>query len=156
MKVYLAARYSRRRELVGYRDWIRLDGARWRIPLDAFHPRLLVVSLFAVLILAGFTLPYLFVLRPELLLLTLDGSAVDPVKVVVSVLVAVTGIVALAAGIAGWLRGWLDQPLRVASLVAAALLLWPAPPGQLVAWNHGVGFVLFVALAAMKRPAPAE
>ena len=106
--------------------------------------------------LAGFTLPYLFVLRPELLLMTVDGSAVDPVRVVVSVLVAVIGIVALAAGIAGWLRGWLDRPLRAAALVAAALLLWPAAAGQLVTWNHAVGFVLFAGLVALKRPAPSR
>lgn len=76
--------------------------------------------------LVGFTLPYIFVFRPELLLL--DPAAEAP-AVIWAVLVAAAGILAFAAGLAGYLRRPLGAVERGAFLLAAALLL--APVGTL-------------------------
>ena len=73
--------------------------------------------------LAGFTLPYLFVLRPELLLLSADGE-LQWSRVVLSVLVAGIGLVPLAASIAGFLRGRLRMGVRVVLFGLAVMLLW--------------------------------
>ena len=74
--------------------------------------------------LAGFTLPYLFVLRPELLLLSADGE-LQWSRVVVSVVVACVGLLPLAASIAGFLRGRLRMDVRLVLFGLAVLLLWP-------------------------------
>ena len=80
--------------------------------------------------LAGFALPYFFVFRPELLLI-LDGGRGVPGAVVAFGL-GTLSVVALAAGIAGWLRGPLGAAKRAGALGAAALLLWPPQPEILV------------------------
>jgi TRAP transporter 4TM/12TM fusion protein len=76
--------------------------------------------------LVGFTLPYIFVFRPELLLLSPDGppAAVDVVQAIV---VAVLGIAAFAAGIAGYLFARAPIGERVLLFAAAGLLLAPGP-----------------------------
>merc|ERR1711964_635343 len=76
--------------------------------------------------LVGFTLPFMFVYRPALLLMDSDGTLLSWSGVptlLLAVLAAVVGIVALAAGIAGYLRRPLSTPYRATSLAAAALLL---------------------------------
>jgi TRAP transporter 4TM/12TM fusion protein len=78
--------------------------------------------------LAGFTLPYMFVYRPALLLMTPQGdalSASDLPAVVLAIGAAVVGIIALAAGIAGYFRTRLSMSLRAVMLISAALLLLP-------------------------------
>ena len=63
------------------------------------------------------------------------------------------GILALAAGISGYLRAALSTPLRALMLVSAALLLVPdlGGPALGIAVN-GLGAVLFAALAFLNRP----
>ncbi|MEZ5317536.1 MAG: TRAP transporter fused permease subunit [Vicinamibacterales bacterium] len=76
--------------------------------------------------LVGFTLPYIFVFRPELLLLSPDGA--PPVaSVVQAVVVAVLGITAFAAGMAGCLFTRATRAERALLFAAAALLLAPGP-----------------------------
>jgi len=75
--------------------------------------------------LVGFTLPYMFVFRPELLLLAPEGEALSPVAVGYALMAAVLGIVALAAALAGQLRRPLSLGWRLALGVSAALLLYP-------------------------------
>ena len=77
--------------------------------------------------LVGFTLPFMFVYRPELLLLTADGSLAAAGPVLLAVGVAVLGIAPLAAAIAGSLFGPLRPLLRAGLLAASALLLLPIP-----------------------------
>ena len=126
--------------------------------------------------LVGFTLPYMFVYRPALLLM--NGSAwetwmkaeklgqADAGKLLeaannawpaapdfaIAVTAAVVGITALAAGIAGYLRGPLSMPLRTLAIGAAALLLLPEVTisGQdLGIWINVAGAVLFGVLVAV-------
>lgn len=77
--------------------------------------------------LVGFTLPYMFVLRPQLLLLSPDGGPAPWGTVLPALTIAVLGIVAFAAGIAGYLFGALGAAQRGLLLAAAALLLAPGP-----------------------------
>jgi TRAP transporter 4TM/12TM fusion protein len=87
----------------------------WRTSVAAFR--------FA---LVGFALPYMFVFRPELLMLATDGGVAAPAAVAGATILAVAGIVPLAAAIAGYLWRPLTPAWRVAMLVSAALLLLPS------------------------------
>ena len=91
--------------------------------------------------LVGFALPYAFVLKPELLLLSPDGGSAGFFVVAVSVLTTIFGIVALAASVTGhWfapLNFW-----KRAGLLAAATMLFLTHSG----W---VQLVAFIAVAAI-------
>src|SRR5690606_5551364 len=63
--------------------------------------------------LVGFTLPYMFVYRPELCLIGPDGGSPSVVSVVLAVGAACVGIVALAAAMAGFLFSPLSWPMRL-------------------------------------------
>ncbi len=109
--------------------------------------------------LVGFTLPFMFIYRPALLLMDENGGSLFAAgaaglpPLVLALGAAVVGIFALAAGIGGYLRAELSMPLRVLMLVSAALLLVPdlGGPATGVAVN-GVGLVLFAGLAFLNRP----
>jgi TRAP transporter 4TM/12TM fusion protein len=75
--------------------------------------------------LVGFTLPFMFVYRPELLLLSPDGGAADILPVLIQVLLAVAGIVSLAVGIAGYMFTDAHAVTRTVAVVSAAMLLTP-------------------------------
>ncbi|MDX1384305.1 MAG: TRAP transporter large permease subunit, partial [Thermoanaerobaculia bacterium] len=75
--------------------------------------------------LVGFTLPFMFVFRPGLLLMTPAGEAAPLSLVAPTIVIAVVGVVPLAAGIAGYLVSPLDALWRSLSLASAALLLYP-------------------------------
>jgi TRAP-type uncharacterized transport system fused permease subunit len=76
--------------------------------------------------LVGFTLPYIFVFRPELLLLSADGPASFG-AVAQAVVVAVLGITVFAAGMAGYLFNRATVVERILFFASAALLLAPGP-----------------------------
>ena len=109
--------------------------------------------------LVGFTLPFMFVYRPALLLMDEDGASLFAAgaaglpPLLLALGAAVVGILALAAGISGYLRTALSPPLRALMLLSAALLLVPdlGGPALGIAVN-GLGAVLFAALAVMNRP----
>ena len=71
--------------------------------------------------LVGFALPYAFVLRPELLLLSPDGGVAGFFSIALNVFVTLVGIVSLAGGIVGyWFRPlvfWQRMLLTAAALV---------------------------------------
>ena len=75
--------------------------------------------------LVGFTLPFMFVYRPELCLLSPTGGSPDAISVILAVGAACLGIVALAAAIAGFLLSPLNWPLRLVLFAAAACSLYP-------------------------------
>ena len=81
--------------------------------------------------LVGFTLPYMFVYRPELLMLTADGETAAWLDMIMPVAIATLGVTCFAAGIAGQLRNPLPLGLRLAVFAAAALLLAPGPTAVL-------------------------
>ncbi|MEO1087822.1 MAG: TRAP transporter fused permease subunit, partial [Acidobacteriota bacterium] len=76
--------------------------------------------------LVGFFLPYLFVYRPQLLMLDADGGAAGPLAIAAAFLVAAAGIVPLSASIAGFGRRRLRMPARLMLFAAALLVLMPA------------------------------
>lgn len=75
--------------------------------------------------LAGFTLPFMFVYRPALCLMGNDGGSPVVVDVLIAVLAAVIGIVALSAALAGHLFHPLSVWARLLLYVAAACALFP-------------------------------
>ncbi|MEO2014408.1 MAG: TRAP transporter fused permease subunit [Fuerstiella sp.] len=75
--------------------------------------------------LVGFTLPFMFVYRPELLLLSPDGGPADILPVLIQVSLAVAGIVALAVGIAGYMFTDARVLTRTVAVASAAMLLTP-------------------------------
>ncbi len=110
----------------------------WRTSVAAFRYALV-----------GFALPYLFVFRPELLMLTPQGAPAPASAVVAATLLAAAGILALAGATAGFSRRPLGRGWRLALLLAAVLLL--APTGELrpTVWQAVGAAVL---LAAWWRP----
>ena len=101
--------------------------------------------------LVGFTLPYMFVFRPQLLMLGSDGEPASAIAVAGAVLMALLGILPLAAGIAGYLFAPLSRVRRGVLLLSAALLLQPST--TLTFWRGGpsvwdaVGMILLAAIA---------
>jgi TRAP-type uncharacterized transport system fused permease subunit len=85
----------------------------------------------------------MFVYRPALCLMNHDGGTAAPIQVLGAVAAAVIGIVALAAGMAGYLNARLTWPLRLVCFAAAACAL--APDSLSIA---GTGFS-FVDLAGL-------
>lgn len=77
--------------------------------------------------LVGFTLPYMFVFEPELLMMTASGEAPGWGTVVRALVLAVAGLVPFAGAISGYLFAPLSSWLRALALVAALLLLIPGP-----------------------------
>ena len=114
--------------------------------------------------LVGFTLPYMFVYRPELLMLAPDGETASWLAMLIPVAIATLGVTAFAAGIAGQLRNPLGLGLRFGAFAAAALLLAPGPSAALagvaVPLFDVAGVVLLGAIVAINRPSgqagPAE
>ena len=78
--------------------------------------------------LIGFALPFVFVFRPQLLMLAPGGGAAAASAVVVSTLLAAGGTVALAVGIVGYIRKPVRRLARIGFYLAAVLLLLPAGP----------------------------
>lgn len=75
--------------------------------------------------LVGFTLPFMFVYRPALLLLGTSGETLNTFSLVHAVTAAVVGIISLAAALAGYFSGPLSVVNRGLLFLAAALLLAP-------------------------------
>jgi TRAP transporter 4TM/12TM fusion protein len=75
--------------------------------------------------LVGFTLPFMFVFRPELLMLTSAGTLAPTGRILLATFLAAAGILALAITISGYLRSELTATDRGAFLVAAGLMLYP-------------------------------
>jgi TRAP-type uncharacterized transport system fused permease subunit len=99
--------------------------------------------------LVGFTLPFLFVFRPQLLMLDPDGGPAAWSEVAGAVILTLTGIVPFAVGIAGYLFSPLSWGLRVMSLFSAVLLLLgSALGGGTAGWlARGAGIAAFGLLA---------
>ncbi len=109
--------------------------------------------------LVGFTLPFMFVYRPALLLMNEDGTSLFAagagglLPLLLALGAAVLGIVALASGIGGYLRRELGVTQRALVLAAAALLLVPdlggAAAGLVV---NALGGVLFAVVFFLDGP----
>ncbi len=71
--------------------------------------------------LVGFALPYAFTLKPELLLLSPDGGTASFFAIAISVLIAIFGIISLAASVSGHWFAPLNFWTRVGLLAVAAV-----------------------------------
>jgi len=105
--------------------------------------------------LVGFTLPFIFVYRPELLLLTPGEEGRDYGALIAALLAAVTGILAFAGAISGFLLSPLTTLQRALLFVAAALLLAPGIVVSVGGINIPIqdlaGFALLVVVALANR-----
>lgn len=101
--------------------------------------------------LVGFTLPYMFVFRPQLLLLSPDGEAISLIEALPPALAALLGVFALAAGLAGHFAGRLKAGVRLLFFGAAALLLLPANDPLFVKW--GISYVDLAGAAVLATAA---
>jgi TRAP transporter 4TM/12TM fusion protein len=111
--------------------------------------------------LVGFTLPYMFVFRPELLMLNQEGNLAGVGEILPHLLIAALGIVSFAAGVGRYLFAPVAGASRVLLFVAAALLLYP---GRLLLVSGlplaihdlaGLALLAFVAIAngrSARRP----
>jgi len=110
--------------------------------------------------LAGFALPFLFVYRPQLLMLATDGGAASLVGISIATGLAVLGIVPLAAAVAGWLGRPLGPLARALLVLSAVLALVPgAGPvfgdARFSVWNlAGVALLVGVWGLGRRRQAP--
>jgi TRAP transporter 4TM/12TM fusion protein len=107
--------------------------------------------------LVGFTLPYMFVFRPQLLMLDPQGGAAAPLDIAIVVIVAALGILAFAAAIAGYLFAPLLWWERFALFVAAGLILYPGTgitlAGGMLPLLDLAGFALLGGVALVNRRA---
>ena len=99
----------------------------------------------------------MFVFRPELLMLAADGTRASPWAIAAAVILAVAGIVPLAAAIAGYLWRPLTPGWRLAMLVSSGLLLLPGLGRLHLSVWHAVGVAILITalLAARRSRAPA-
>ncbi len=101
--------------------------------------------------LVGFTLPYMFVFRPELMMLDSTGQPAGWMAIALAVGAAAIGIVPFAAGIAGRLFGPLNAVHRSACFAAAVLLLLPSDgPILFVAGGVLLAFIAATNLFALR------
>ena len=104
----------------------------------------------------GFTLPYMFVYRPELLMLSGNGETTGWLSMLLPVGAATLGVACFAAGITGQLRHPLGVGLRLAVFGAAALLLAPGPTVPLGPLALPIlditGVVIFGLILLLNRP----
>lgn len=77
--------------------------------------------------LVGFTLPFMFVYRPELLLLSTDGHLPPVTTIVAAIGIAIAGVITLAAALAGFMFSRTTMVERVLLFVASGLMLAPGP-----------------------------
>jgi TRAP transporter 4TM/12TM fusion protein len=77
--------------------------------------------------LVGFTLPFMFVYRPELLLLSTGGHLPPLATILAAIGIAIAGVVALAAALAGFLFSKTTTVERVLLFAASGLMLAPGP-----------------------------
>jgi len=107
--------------------------------------------------LVGFTLPYIFVFRPELLMLAPGGGTASITAIAYATVIAALGVLALAAGLAGYLLSPLSSGQRALAFVAAALLLAPGQGIELFGTRilildmAGIAVLLFLALVSRPR-----
>lgn len=102
--------------------------------------------------LVGFTLPFMFVYRPELLLITAEGKPLawgDTPGLVMDVVAALVGVMGLAAALQGWFRNELQWGQRAVLAIASLLLITPSIGGPVIGIAmNAVGVLLMLAVFA--------
>lgn len=101
--------------------------------------------------LVGFTLPFMFIYRPALLLMAPPGESLQWYRVAVAVVASVLGVIALAACVTGYLRRPMSWWLRLGLFASALLLLAPNVGGVTIGILINVaGGVLLAVIALLK------
>ncbi len=101
--------------------------------------------------LVGFSLPFMFIYRPALLLMPWDE--LRWINVVIAIITSFLGVVALAAAVCGYMRNHLGMFVRMLLLLAALLLLAPHLGGrQIGLFVNIAGVALLTVIAATNRP----
>jgi TRAP transporter 4TM/12TM fusion protein len=95
--------------------------------------------------LVGLLLPYIFIYRPELLMIDSTGATAAPFRIVLAFVTGVVGLFPFAAAIAGRLKGTLTMGVRALLLIAALAILFPGP--QQVQIAPGLSGIALVGLA---------
>ncbi|MDA0207190.1 MAG: TRAP transporter fused permease subunit [Acidobacteria bacterium] len=108
--------------------------------------------------LVGFSLPFVFVLQPQLLMLQADGTAAPVVDIVIVFLFALLGIVPLAACVSGYLFGSLGLIWRALALVSALSILYPAGAVGEMTLNtlnfFGLGLFALISVVSWRKSPP--
>jgi TRAP transporter 4TM/12TM fusion protein len=98
--------------------------------------------------LVGFTLPFIFVFRPALLMLAPDGGPAPIPAIVLTTIIAIFGIIPLAAALAGYLLRPLGWGGRAVLVVASLMSLAPDQTQMLTPWGLSAldltGIVIFL------------
>jgi TRAP transporter 4TM/12TM fusion protein len=98
--------------------------------------------------LVGFALPFMFVYRPQLLMLDAEGGTAGVLSIALAVALAAAGIVPLAAALGGYLFGDLAPWERALLVAASALTLFPGGAGALLAGSVSIANIVGLALLA--------
>ena len=110
--------------------------------------------------LVGFALPFLFVYRPQLLMLTPDGGSASAGQIAAAFALAGLGILPFAAAIAGHLARPLGPMARLLLFAAAAGIFYPAGDGSIgglaIGWPNVLGGLLLAGVMASERLRPAS
>ncbi|MFT5129914.1 MAG: TRAP transporter 4TM/12TM fusion protein [Rhodothermales bacterium] len=102
--------------------------------------------------LAGFTLPFMFVLKPELLMLTDTGELAPVTLIVPATLIAVAGLYSYSLALTGFFRSKLSKRFRIACGTAAVLLLLPGKalgPAVPISITAIIGLVVLIGIIAI-------
>ena len=110
--------------------------------------------------LIGFVLPFLFIYRPQLLMLSPSGGTAHGLEVAVAFGLIAVGVVPLAAGLTGFFVTPLGPVARLLMILAAALSFAPVhddgwaglPIGPVDVLGIGLFAALAVGIAARSRP----
>ncbi|WP_087972117.1 TRAP transporter permease [Oceanobacillus rekensis] len=89
----------------------------------------------------GFVVPFMFVLEPALLM---DGTIVE---IIIAFLTAIIGVIALGAGVIGWLRTRTTIPERILLITSGALSMY----ASLLTSGIGLAIILLVFFMQHKR-----
>jgi TRAP transporter 4TM/12TM fusion protein len=108
--------------------------------------------------LVGFTLPFMFVFRPELLMLNPEGGPATIGAILYAFTIAALGALSFSAGLGRFLFRPLGRAGRTAAFAACLLLLYPGRemlPGPVAMPIHdAVGLVVLGGLALVNARAP--
>ena len=99
----------------------------------------------------------MFVLQPELLMLTNEGKLASATLIIPSVVLAIAGLYAYSLAITGYFFKKLTKSLRAVLFTSATLLLIPGfqiSQSISVSWLDIVGLVLLAVVAFINKGAP--
>ena len=101
--------------------------------------------------LVGFTLPFMFVFRPELLMLDASGGPANWLAMAYAFGIAALGITGFAAGLSGQLIRPLAWRMRLLAFLSAGLLLFPGTRTVVIPipLHDALGIALLVTLAVV-------